>query len=117
MFLYIVEWLAPGRTATDANYLIGAGWVGMLVTSLNLFPVGQLDGGHAAYALSRKLHRRLARASLLGLGGLIAYQALVLRQAPAYTLWLLILAWMRDRHPRLVDEARSCERSVVRNGG
>jgi membrane-associated protease RseP (regulator of RpoE activity) len=104
VFLYIVEWLAPGRAASDANYLIGAGWVGMLVTSLNLFPVGQLDGGHAVYAVSRKLHRRLARASLVVLAGLIAYQALVMRQAPAYALWLLILAWMRDRHPRLVDE-------------
>ena len=105
LWLAVVEWLAPGRTATEVNYLIGAGWVGMLVTSLNLFPVGQLDGGHAAYALSRRLHRVLSLGSLAVLALIIVYQGLVLRQAPAYTLWFLILVWMRDRHPRLVDES------------
>jgi len=100
----VMKWFMPGDAPTALGLPAAAGWVGMLVTSLNLFPVGQLDGGHAAYALSRRIHRILARASIVSLIGLIVYQTLVLRQAPAYALWLVILVWMRDRHPRLIDE-------------
>ena len=50
-----------------------AAWVGCFVTALNLFPVGQLDGGRIAYALSSRRHRMLGIAAftvLLALGAL-----------------------------------------------
>ena len=48
-----------------------AGWVGLFITAINLFPVGQLDGGHIAYALWGRGHRVVGRATfglLLGCG-------------------------------------------------
>jgi membrane-associated protease RseP (regulator of RpoE activity) len=92
----------PGELAV--NSWIGAGWVGLLVTSLNLFPVGQLDGGHAAYAISRRTHRILAYGTLVALFGVVVAQLVVFRQFPFYVVWFAVLLWMRDRHPRLRDE-------------
>jgi membrane-associated protease RseP (regulator of RpoE activity) len=60
-----LKWIALGPIPPGHDVFLGpvamAGWVGMLVTMLNLLPVGQLDGGHIAYALLGPRQNRLSR--------------------------------------------------------
>ena len=48
--------LGAGQTISLHPVFVAA-WVGLLATFLNLLPIGQLDGGHMLYALSRRAHR------------------------------------------------------------
>jgi membrane-associated protease RseP (regulator of RpoE activity) len=100
----LLERLFFGGSDLNVDSVFVAGWFGILVTSMNLFPVGQLDGGHAAYALSKKLHRNLARWTMIGMIGLVVVETALYRALSAYTLWCVVLILMRDRHPRLADE-------------
>jgi len=71
-----------------------AGWFGLFVTSINLLPVGQLDGGHVLYAASRRRPRAIPAlliATLVWLG---------VNGWPGWLLWAAILtAFVMLGHP------------------
>ncbi|NIM02287.1 MAG: site-2 protease family protein [Acidobacteria bacterium] len=100
---WIADFLRPGETLA-INGTLAAAWGGFLITALNLFPAGQLDGGHIAYAVSRRTHRLFSRAAIVLAAGSVVY-ALSLWQPPMYLLWLGILLWMRDKHPPVWTES------------
>jgi membrane-associated protease RseP (regulator of RpoE activity) len=58
LFVYLRFGTLDGM-AVMTHPMADAAWVGCFVTALNLFPVGQLDGGRIAYALSARRHRAL----------------------------------------------------------
>jgi hypothetical protein len=71
-----------------------AGWVGLLVTSINLLPAGQLDGGHVFRALFRDRSRYVSYAAVIFLA-LIGFLTL-------YLGWLLfagLIILLGVRHP------------------
>jgi len=74
-----------------------AGWIATLITFLNIFPIGQLDGGHISRALfGATWHRRLS---------------LVMLPLMMLTGWwvmaLLILLFVGNNHPGTLDDVTS----------
>jgi len=75
-----------------------AGWIGFFVTALNLLPLGQLDGGHIAYALLGRRHREVAMgtaALLVGLG-IFVWQG--------WLVWAVLAMAMGFQHPPPLDD-------------
>lgn len=97
---FLVKGPLPEGTDVQSHPLVIAGWFGLLVTLLNLVPVGQLDGGHVAYAWLGQRAVWVGRAALLGLGYFALFHAL------SWAVWLGVAAWVvKTRHPPVVDES------------
>lgn len=108
LFLKIFYWIfnLNPQIPMEHNPFYCAAWVGLLVTALNLFPSGQLDGGHAVYSVfGAKIHR---------LTGIIAFVVMavlsvlgwVYFNSPSGFLFVVILGiMMRIGHPEPYDSS------------
>jgi membrane-associated protease RseP (regulator of RpoE activity) len=78
-----------------------AAWFGLLATALNLFPIGQLDGGHISYAVLGRKSTIVTIATVLCLIALTFVST-------SWIVWTLLtigmLLMLGPRHPRTVDE-------------
>jgi membrane-associated protease RseP (regulator of RpoE activity) len=70
-----------------------AGWLGLIVTALNLLPIGQLDGGHMSHALfgSRKAYG-------VSMAGLVSLFLLALFVWPGLMVWAFIVFFIAGTH-------------------
>lgn len=88
----------PAGQALALHPVAIAGWFGLLLTALNLLPLGQLDGGHLVYGASPKLHRLVGSpvsGMLIGLG--------VFTPFFPWFIWGLVTGLWFNRHPPLQD--------------
>lgn len=91
----------PEGYSINMHPMAFAAWFGLLATALNLFPMGQLDGGHISYAvLGRK-------STIVTFGTVIALIGLTFISS-SWLVWTVVTVVMLvafgPRHPRTIDE-------------
>ncbi len=97
----LVPWMRPDLSSGGMlpNPLLMAGWVGLLVTGLNMLPISQLDGGHVTYAIFRGGARWLAYALFVAAIWLVVWNA--------WLHWVVMLALVTligIEHPPTADD-------------
>jgi membrane-associated protease RseP (regulator of RpoE activity) len=103
LFQWFSEAIWPNLPETYDLYISPVGlaaWFGLLLTALNLIPIGQLDGGHASYALLRSRAHRLSALAFFAFLPMAYF-------GPSWLFWafLLYLLGIRRPHPPTrVDE-------------
>jgi membrane-associated protease RseP (regulator of RpoE activity) len=106
----LIRWLHPDAAANAeilvadgltgaANPLYMAGWVGMLITGLNMMPISQLDGGHVLYALFRRRAHAIARAFLLAVIGWM-----IVADNYNWLLMVVVVTLLGTDHPPTADD-------------
>jgi membrane-associated protease RseP (regulator of RpoE activity) len=74
-----------------------AAWIGMLATSLNLLPGGQLDGGHIVFSIAPRIHKMVSRVTILILL-VMAYYLWT-----GWLVWAILLQISSLRHPQVAE--------------
>ena len=102
ILMKILTWITHPKLMDTQDIMLHpiafAGWIGLLVTMLNLLPIGQLDGGHVAYAMLGKKQRLIGQIAFIFL---IPLSFLSIN----WLIWgLLLLILMRSvKHPPIQD--------------
>ena len=100
----VVLGVDPRAVNVDLHATALAGWFGLFVTTLNLLPASQLDGGHVIYALFPRQHRRISTLFVFFCIGMVVVPLLL-----NYEFWLGWLLWggivviLGVGHPATVD--------------
>jgi Zn-dependent protease len=106
-----IDHVHPGKYNPDvgipliqANPWFMAGWVGLLVTGLNMLPVSQLDGGHVTYALFGRWAHWVARGFMFVAIAYMTLMWIVYHMPPAWVLMAVLVLFMGTDHPPTRDD-------------
>ena len=105
------QWLPGGGYDVMINAIAFPAWFGLIVTMINLLPIGQLDGGHIIYALFGRIQWQVAVVTeiiLLGLGVYLAVKTGELLNV--WLLWALLAQVFGLRHPPPLDDLTPLDR-------
>ncbi len=111
LILQFFSWLILGPLPPGYDVLLHpigfAAWFGLFVTALNLLPIGQLDGGHVAFALwgSRQRKMALAIIPILLVLGVIGW--------PGWFLWVGLAGLVGVGHPPVEDPETALGRTRI----
>lgn len=93
------RFVPDGVMDVQLNQVAWAGWAGLLVTGLNLLPIGQLDGGHVTYVLLGGRVRYLFWPLLGGLAALALFTGTTM-----WWLWIALLLLFGRHHAQPLDD-------------
>lgn len=107
---WLVWGTQPDGYTLNMHPIAFAAWFGLLATALNLFPIGQLDGGHIAYAV-------LGRRSTYVTFGMVGVAIGLTYFSLSWVVWtVLIIVMLRmfgARHPPVYDEEVPLDRARI----
>jgi len=101
---HIVLHVDPTTVNVNLNPIAFAGWLGLFVTTLNLLPVGQLDGGHVIYALFPRKHRTISVLFVISCVLMVLVPlALGTSFWGGWLLWAILSVVLGVGHPSTID--------------